>query len=324
MKFRTKPVDNLNQQAVNSANQANDKLDKLLIDFDNIDRKRNTIQVKSSLNNTQFAMRIFNRTDVFKGVRNGAIYLHSKTNFMLNLNQHSSDFCLTSQRLNSACSNGWTVSFWIKISNLNLFDKTILKVDNLNTNRVDFNSKFFLIKLTNFDLRVQFLYKRKLWTIVQNVLWKSEWTLLTLTWSEYDGITLYINEKKLLCQQLYDYYSMRDDLTRRDDFLVSSGRKPSDVYNEATDTYSKRSFGNELQSGVIYIGLNNQLNRFGRKFFWNYESSNQNVLLASTFSEAVLLDQMSLVNHLLSSKEIMESFYKGNLNLFRLGCLNLS
>jgi hypothetical protein len=117
---------------------------------------------------------------------------------------------------------------------------------------------------------------------------------------------------------------MRDDLTRRDDFLVSSGRKPSDVYNEATDTYSKRSFGNELQSGVIYIGLNNQLNRFGRKFFWNYESSNQNVLLASTFSEAVLLDQMSLVNHLLSSKEIMESFYKGNLNLFRLGCLNLS
>src|SRR5437868_4557279 len=67
-------------------------------------------------------------------------------------------------------------------------------------------SKFFILKLSNFDMKVQFLYRRKLWTVLQNVIWKSEWTMLTFSWSEFEGITIYVNDKKLLCQQLYEYY----------------------------------------------------------------------------------------------------------------------
>ena len=145
-------------------------------------------------------MRILNRTDVFKGIKNGAVYLHSKTGFILSLSQRDeSDFCLTSNvnlnrdvqynsRINTAasilsndikadvsCAHGWTVSFWIKVSNLNLFDKTILKVDNLINNRIDEFAKFFVLKLSNFDMKLQFLFRRKLWTINQNLIWKSEW-----------------------------------------------------------------------------------------------------------------------------------------------------
>jgi WD40 repeat protein len=108
-----------------------------------------------------------------KGIRNGAVYLHSKTGFILNLKENSHDFCLTSSFLNlshrnnltkinqlakSDCSNGWSVFFWIKISNLIFFDKTILKVDNLNdhsnSNRLNKNSKYFVLKLSNSDVKI--------------------------------------------------------------------------------------------------------------------------------------------------------------------------
>jgi hypothetical protein len=334
----------------NVKNTSLEKIDTLLINFDHIDLKSNTLEVSTSNKNTFFAMKITNRTDIFKGVKNGAVYLHSKTSFSLNLNEYASDFCLTSsffkpnlfksknkklkktiiqQIYDSTCDNGWTVSFWIKVTNLNLFDKTILKVDNLINNQIDDFSKFFVLKLSNFDIKIQFLYKKKLWTVNQNIMWKSEWTMLTLTWSEFEGITVYLNDKKLLCQQMYEYYNVRDDADsmnggNKNDNLFLGGKAynfENNVAKEAAfEKLRKRSRDSAALAGLIYIGLNNNVNRYGRKFFWSYrdESSNtqQNVLLASTFSEAILLDEMVIINYKISSKDIMQIYLKGMIRIF--------
>jgi hypothetical protein len=334
----------------NVKNTSLEKIDTLLINFDHIDLKSNTMEVSTSNKNTFFAMKITNRTDIFKGVKNGAVYLHSKTSFSLNLNEYASDFCLTSsffkpnlfksknkklkktiiqQIYDSTCDNGWTVSFWIKVTNLNLFDKTILKVDNLINNQIDDFSKFFVLKLSNFDIKIQFLYKKKLWTVNQNIMWKSEWTMLTLTWSEFEGITVYLNDKKLLCQQMYEYYNVRDDADsmnggNKNDNLFLGGKAynfENNVAKEAAfEKLRKRSRDSAALAGLIYIGLNNNVNRYGRKFFWSYrdESSNtqQNVLLASTFSEAILLDEMVIINYKISSKDIMQIYLKGMIRIF--------
>ena len=87
----------LKQQQLNSReHNSSEKLDHLLMSFDHIDSKSNTLEVTSSKKDVFFSMKIANRTDIFKGVKNGAVYLHSKTSFTLNLNEYSSDFCLTS------------------------------------------------------------------------------------------------------------------------------------------------------------------------------------------------------------------------------------
>ena len=329
----------------NVKNNSLKKIDHLLVSFDYIDLKTNTMEVSTSNRDTNFEMKIMNRTDIFKGVKNGAVYLHSKTSFTLNLNEYASDFCLTSSFNNPntfrpknkkiklpliqqvhdyTCDRGWTISLWVKVTNLNLFDKTILKVDNLINNQIADFSKFFVLKLSNFDIKVQFLYKKKLWTVSQNIIWKSEWTMVTLTWSEFEGITVYLNDKKLLCQQIYEYYSPRDENENmnngnKNENLFLGGKAynfESKIEKEAAfEKLRKRSRDSAALAGLIYIGLNNNVNRFGRKFFWSYrdESSNtqQNVLLASTFSEAILLDELAIVNYRINSKDIMEIYLKG-------------
>ena len=329
----------------NVRNSSLQKIDHLLISFDHIDLKTNTMEVSTSNRDTNFAMKIINRTDIFKGVKNGAVYLHSKTSFSLNLNEYTSDFCLTSsinkpsiyrsknkklkmpiiqQIHDSTCDKGWTISLWIKVSNLNLFDKTILKVDNLINNQIEDSSKFFVLKLSNFDIKIQFLFKKKLWTVNQNIVWKSEWTMLTLTWGEFEGITVYLNDKKLLCQQMYEYYAPRDETGNtsngnKNENLFLGGKAynfESNVEKEAAfEKLRKRSRDSAALAGLIYIGLNNNFNRYGRKFFWSYRdessSTQQNVLLASTFSEAILLDEMAIVNYRINSKDIMQIYLKG-------------
>ena len=324
------------------------KIEYLRVSFDHIDSKTNTFEVGTSRKNLFFSMKINNRTDIFKGVQNGAVYLHSKTSFVLNLNEYALDMCLTSSpnklhstarsknkkhkssssnsqpKFDVSCENGWTVSFWIKVSNLNLFDKTILKVDNIVDNQIEDFSKFFVLKLSNFDIKIQFLYKKKLWTVNQNLAWKSEWTMLTLTWSEFEGITVYLNDKKLLCQQIYEYYAVKEDSDganspNSSDNMLIGGKAFSFESREAKQAFSekmrKRSRDSAALAGLIYVGLNNNVNRFGRKFFWSYrdESSNgqQNVLLASTFSEAILIDELAIINYRMISKEIMHIYLKG-------------
>lgn len=249
-----------------------------------------------------------------KGIRNGAVYLHSKTGFILNLKENSHDFCLTSSFLNlshrnnltkinqlakSDCSNGWSVFFWIKISNLIFFDKTILKVDNLNdhsnSNRLNKNSKYFVLKLSNSDVKIQFLFKRKLWTINQNVLWKSEWTMFSLMWTEFEGLTLHLNDKKIICQQTFEYYSQRE------------------ISNNLSNLFSSEdSFHSE--SGNIYIGFNNKQNNSNKKLFSNIfkdEFSNyQNSLLASSFNEAILIDELNIKDYKISAKEILQNYLR--------------
>jgi len=202
-------------------------------------------------------------------------------------------------------------------------------VDNLINNQIDDFSKFFVLKLSNFDIKIQFLYKKKLWTVNQNIMWKSEWTMLTLTWSEFEGITVYLNDKKLLCQQMYEYYNVRDEADNmnggnKNDNLFLGGKAynfENNVAKEAAfEKLRKRSRDSAALAGLIYIGLNNNVNRYGRKFFWSYrdESSNtqQNVLLASTFSEAILLDEMVIINYKISSKDIMQIYLKGMCRIF--------
>jgi hypothetical protein len=255
------------------------KIDHILISFDQIDLNTNTIPVTSSEKDTSFKMKIVNRTDIFKGIKNGAVYLHSKTNFVLSLEQHDIDFCLTSSlsklikfsrsaRENKkshaivtdlTCSNGWTVSFWVKVSSLNLFDKTILKVDNLINQHIDDNSKFFVLKLSNFDIKIQFLYKRKLWTVSQNLIWKSEWTMLTFTWSEFEGITIFVNEKKMFCQQAYEYYSIKEEFNG-----PSSSEYVANLMNPTTTNNNKSS-----------NAFDHDFDKFVKRSFSNYESSSR-------------------------------------------------
>jgi hypothetical protein len=160
-------------------------------------------------------------------------------------------------------------------------------------------------------------------------MWKSEWTMLTLTWSEFEGITVYLNDKKLLCQQMYEYYNVRDEADNmnggnKNDNLFLGGKAynfENNVAKEAAfEKLRKRSRDSAALAGLIYIGLNNNVNRYGRKFFWSYrdESSNtqQNVLLASTFSEAILLDEMVIINYKISSKDIMQIYLKGMCRIF--------
>lgn len=97
------------------------KIQHLLFNFDYIDPKKNHIEVLTSDTQSILYARIINRTDIFKGVNGGAIYLHSKTSLYLNLNNHSSHLCLTSltdSLIDPVCANGWTISFWIKVKRL--------------------------------------------------------------------------------------------------------------------------------------------------------------------------------------------------------------
>lgn len=307
--------------------QSHTKIDHLLINFDYIDVRKNQIEVLTSDKNVIFYARILNRTDVFKGIKNGAIYLHSKTSIYLNLNNHSADLCLTSLT-EPACSHGWTVSFWVKVSYLTLFDKTLLKVDNFQDNRVDDGSKFFLLRLSSFDMKVEFLYKRKLWSISQSIMWKSEWTMLTFTWSEFEGISVYVNSVRLLCQQTYEYYSINDLFS-----LVTKTNRPGGANSAENIKYNsdkilfKRSTGGNTTSGplssTIFIGINNKITRTSRRVYWNYASSdplqsltngnnnNQNVSLTSAFSESILIDELAIINYQMNSKEITNIYLKG-------------
>lgn len=74
-------------------------INKLLITFDFINIIDNTLTVKTSNESVNFNMKIFNKTDIFKGIKNGAIHLHRKANFNLDLKRNKKDFCLTSQSL---------------------------------------------------------------------------------------------------------------------------------------------------------------------------------------------------------------------------------
>lgn len=108
----------LPQPLLNKPMMMSAKIEHLLLNFDYIDLRKNQIEVLTSNTQAILYAKIVNRTDIFKGVSGGAIYLHSKTSLYLNLNNHSSHLCLTSLAEvghDVACANGWTVSFWIKV-----------------------------------------------------------------------------------------------------------------------------------------------------------------------------------------------------------------
>lgn len=95
------------------------RIHHLLFNFDYIDLKKNQIEVLTSDTQAILYAQIINRTDIFKGINGGAIYLHAKTSLYLNLEDYSNSLCLTGSNepnIESICSNGWTVSFWIKAS----------------------------------------------------------------------------------------------------------------------------------------------------------------------------------------------------------------
>jgi len=158
----------------------------LKIDFDYINIKYNTINAYLSNNITQtLDLKIINKTDIYKGIQKGAVYLHPNTGLILDMDEKNADmFCLTSKSESMACDDGWTVSFWLKVYSEAYFDKTIMRVD------VENGWKFFILQVSNHDLKVQFLFERKLWMISNEISWMSEWSLITLTWTEFDGLTV--------------------------------------------------------------------------------------------------------------------------------------
>lgn len=135
---------------------------------------------------------------------------------------------------------------------MSLFDKTLLKIDNMFEPRVADNSKFFTLRLSSFEIRVEFLYKRKFWSIQQAIVWKSEWTMITLTWQEFDGLSVYVNSVRLLCQQSFDYYSPNEPFAN---LKTSSGG----IITSKNEKF-KRSQNNSTNYGsTIFIGINNKL-----------------------------------------------------------------
>lgn len=189
--------------------QSEPQINSLHINFDNINIAMNSIEVESSQKDVKFQMDIVNRTDIFKGIREGAVFLHPNTGFLLNLAEHANDFCLSSRAIeggvDEACARGWSVSFWFKIFNRVLFDKTMVQVDNREA------GKIFAIKVSSHRIRIQFLYESKLWSVEKELVWLSEWSMLTVTWTEFEGLTVYVNNKLISYQQSFEYYSPQAD-----------------------------------------------------------------------------------------------------------------
>ena len=126
-----------NIEVTNESNPASEplrrqaELNSVHVNFDYVNIAMNSLEVATSREDVKFQMEIVNRTDIFKGIQNGAVYLHAKTGFMLDLAEHANDFCLTSrvsEGVDLSCSKGWSVSFWFKIFSRVYFDKTILQV----------------------------------------------------------------------------------------------------------------------------------------------------------------------------------------------------
>jgi hypothetical protein len=230
---------------------------------------------------------------------------------------------------NDSCDQGWTVSFWIKVSNLNLFDKTIIRVDTFsnkplkqyNTNSM----KYLIIRISNFDIRTQFLYKKKLWTLTQNVIWKSEWSQLSITWHEFEGITVYINERKIICQQHFEFYNHKEDKNKMSSFnfgdSISEFLNFQNIFTKSVTYFDSETNSSSINfinannynvQSLIYIGLNNKAKSVNRKMYWMNREEQNNVLLTTAYAEAILIDELLIYNYRLNSKQILELYLKGN------------
>ncbi|RNA07694.1 hypothetical protein BpHYR1_014416 [Brachionus plicatilis] len=292
--------------------EPSEKLENLFINFDSIDIVENRVEVLTS-GRLKYWAKIENKTDILRGIRNGAIYLHSKTSLSLDLMEQSQDLCVTSlkdarDKFDQSCVNGWTVSFWFKVSYLNLFDKTILKVDNFIDNKVTDFSKYLLIKISNWEVRVEFLYRRKFWSIAQKFVWRPEWTMLSMTWSEFEGLSVFINGNRLFSQQLFEYYSSSDIYG-----AMKSNNFEDILEDEKLVNYlAKRSFNLTQNLGVINIGLTNKISQNTRKFFFSYRDriAAQNSSQTAVYSESILLDQMFILNKKIGSREIYNLYVK--------------
>ena len=167
-------------------------------------------------------------------------------------------------------------------------------------NRVD--GKFLAIKVSNHNIRIQFLYKSKLWSIEQEVLWQSEWSMFTLTWAEFEGLAVYVNNKLINYQQNFEYYSPQ------------TSQKMTMFEEELTENeLVKRN----LQPGTIFVGFNNEVPEHARAFFWNF--NNEAVdggEQESPLSEAILLDELDIKNFRSQTKDIFENYLRSKFYLW--------
>lgn len=74
---------------------------------------------------------------------------------------------------------------------------------------------------------------------------------------------------------------------------------------------------NPSESGTIFIGFNNFLNKntANRKPFLSYRDETfslayQNLLLSSSFVELVLLDELTIADYRLTTKEILNNYFR--------------
>lgn len=284
-KYKTPSVSTIEPRIINKE-EIIQKLDSFTILFDHINLKNNTIDIMTSPPSNQLHLNILNATEIFKGIRNGAVYLHSKTALSLNLWSHSESLCLTSSLKDPLiCEKGWTISFWLKVSSVNLFDKTIIKFDSFGKRRNPNDTvKYFMVKISNYDIIIQFLNNKKLWAIDQSIVWKSEWSLVTISWHQFDGLMVFINNNLFYYQQTFEYFN-----------------------RELTTSLNLKD-----ESSIIYFGLNNRITDSMRKKFWSKTNENRqsSILFTTAYAEAVLLDELTMFNYKISTKQIAEIYLR--------------
>ena len=245
----------------------------LKIDFDFI--SKGNLKVLTNESEMNFKVIAVNQTDIFRGLINGAASLNSCNGFLIDLNNYDTEFCISSDGTN--CAQGWTVSFWLKKVNSNNFDKNIF--DNFKN-----NSNYLSIRISESELIVKFVNQNKLWSISQNFrLVEKEWTMFTFTWTDFEGLVIYINNRKLSYKT--EFIQLQNNYFRKENILSNMNIGLSNYGSMAS---VKIGFENLKKRSECYI------------------NSNQ-----SSYDSFILIDEMTILNHKLTNREIAANYLKG-------------
>lgn len=108
--------------------------------------------------------------------------------------------------------------------------------------------------------------------------------MFTLSWTEFEGLSVFVNDKLFSNEQSFEYYSPLAATRNRFSFNT---RREFDYSNIQGDGSSN-----------ILVGLNNEVEMVNSK------------LKEESFSESILIDELEINNYRLSVKEISEYYLK--------------
>ena len=105
--------------------------------------------------------------------------------------------------------------------------------------------------------------------------------MLTLTWQEFDGLSVYVNSVRLLCQQAFEYYAPNEMLFPTS--LKAGPNKNDNKYNKRSQANSTTSSPNMTSmppqnlGSTLFIGINNKVVLKSIQVFYYYKNHNRNV-----------------------------------------------